>query len=80
MGFPNPDLVMLSVLAASISAGILMWLWLSQRVRSFHYELEPMTALTRFAPMPANEVLEEVARESSVRIRVGAHLRAVDSK
>lgn len=77
MGFPNSDLVMLSVLAASVFAGITMWFWLSQRVRNLQIELEPMTALLKFAPMPANEVTDEVARDSSVRIRVGAHLRAV---
>ncbi len=80
MNFPMSDVVMLSVLAASVSAGITMWWWLSERVRSLQVELEPMTALLKCAPMPANEVMEEVARDSSIRIRVGAHLRAVDSK
>ena len=80
MSFPNSDLVMLSVLAASVFAGIAMWFWLSQRVRNLPVELEPMTALLKFAPMPANEVTEEIARDSSVRIRAGVRLRAVDSK
>lgn len=80
MSFPISDVVMLSVLAASVFAGITMWWWLSQRIRSLEYELEPMTSLMRFAPRPANEVTEEVARDSSIRIRVGAHLRVVDSE
>ena len=79
MSFPIADIVMLSVLAASISAGLTTWWWLSQRVRSLQFELQPMTALTKFAPKPANEVVEEAAPDSSVRIRVGARLRAVDS-
>jgi hypothetical protein len=76
MDFPNSDLVMLSVLAASFFAGMTMWFWLSQRMRSLQVDLEPMTALLKCAPMPANEVTEEVARDSSIRIRVGARLRA----
>lgn len=79
MGFPIADIVMLSVLAASIFAGLTMWWWLSQRARSLEFELQPMTSLTKFAPKPANEVLEEAAPDSSVRIRIGARVRAVDS-
>jgi hypothetical protein len=79
MGFPISDIVMLSVLAASIFAGLTMWWLLSQRARNLQYELEPMTALTRFAPRPANEVMDvDVAPDSSVRIRPGARVRAVD--
>jgi hypothetical protein len=80
MSVPISDIVMLSVLAASISGGLSMWWWLSQRARSLQYELVPMTALAKFAPKPANEVTDEAAPDSSIRIRVGAHLRAVDSK
>jgi hypothetical protein len=78
MSFPIFEIVMLCVLAASISAGLTMWWWLSLRARSVQFELEPMTTLMRYAPKPANEVMEEPSRDSSVRIRVGARLRAVD--
>lgn len=81
MGFPITDIVMLSVLGVSILAGLAMWWWLSQRVRSLEFELQPMVLLTRFAPKPANEVIEEeAAPDSSVRIRVGARLRAVETR
>jgi hypothetical protein len=79
MSFPiSSDVVMLTVLGASILAGLIMWWALSQRLRSMQFELQPMTALTKYAPKPANEVLDdEPARDSMVRIRLGAHLRAV---
>lgn len=80
MSLPNSDLVMLSVLTASIFAGLIMWWWLSSKTRSMQFQLEPMTALMKFAPRPANEVTEEAGPDSSIRIRIGAQVRAVDSR
>ena len=79
MSFPIADIVMLSVLGVSIFAGLVMWWALAHKMRSMQFELQPMTMLTRFAPKPANEVMDDIpARDSSIRIRVGARLRAVD--
>lgn len=79
MSFPMSDLVMLSVLAAAVFAGLAVWTWLSQRTRDLPFDLQPMTALTKLAPKPANEATEEAAPDSSIRIRIGARVRAVDS-
>ncbi|HRI69805.1 MAG TPA: hypothetical protein PK156_36500 [Polyangium sp.] len=79
MGFPISDVVMLSVLGAGVFAGLAAWSWLSQRTRNLPFELQPMTALLKLAPRPANEATEEAAPDSSIRIRPGARVRAVDS-
>lgn len=78
MGFPIANIVMLSVLGVSIFAGLVMWWTLSQRMRSLQFELQPMTMLTKFAPGPANEVInvfdvidDVPSRDSSIRMRVG---------
>jgi hypothetical protein len=82
MKLPIADIVMLSVLGVSIFAGLVMWWVMSHKMRSMQFELQPMTALMKYAPKPANEVIEVIdeipARDSSIRIRVGSRLRAVE--
>jgi len=83
MKLPIADIVMLSVLGVSTFAGLVMWWVMSHKMRSMQFELQPMTTLMKYAPKPANEVIDDIpARDSSIRIRVGsrdgARLRAVD--
>lgn len=83
MSFPIADVVMLTVLGVSIFAGLVMWWVLSHKMRSMQFELQPMTTLVKYAPQPANEVIDDIpARDSSIRIRVGSReatrLRAVE--
>lgn len=78
MGFPISDVVMLSVFGASILAGFVVWAWLSQRMRAAEFVLEPMTALLKASPLPANEVADDVAPDSVVRIRPGVRVRATN--
>lgn len=75
MSFPNSDVVMLSVLGASILAGFIVWAWLSQRIKAAEFVLQPMTALLKASPLPANEVAEEAAPDSSMRMRPGVRVR-----
>jgi hypothetical protein len=79
MGFPLPDVIVSSVVAAFVSAGITTWWWLYRGARGMHDVLEPVTAITKIAPQPSNQCADEPAPDSGVRPRIGARMHAVDS-
>ncbi len=79
MSYPFSDYVVLSAVTTAISAGLAAWWWLTRSRYDVRLALEPITQLTKIAPKPANVNYEDAAPDSSVRIRVGARLRAVDS-
>ena len=79
MSYPFSDLVVLSASVTAVSAAMATWWWLTRRKYDVRLALEPITVLAKIAPKPANMNYEEAAPDSSVRIRVGARLRAVDS-
>lgn len=83
MSFPIADIVMLSVVGVSTFAGLVMWWALSHKMRSMQFELQPMTTLVKYAPQPANEVIDVFdvidnvpSRDSSVRIRVDSRVNS----
>lgn len=78
MNFPLSDVVVLSAVAAFVSAGITTWWWFSRATRDVRYALEPVTTITQIAPKPSNQCGEDAAPDSGVRVRVGARMRAVD--